>query len=159
MLPARVRSGGGGRSAWVLGPDSSAPPSTVDPATPTTKPRVSDLGARFETRTPPSFYSLIAQPFFKMALSLLSIKNRDPGSLLYSVRNVRVSKFSTPSSFYIQLLDEDESYNNLQVEMQEYYNGVTVYSYCCNLTGAASGNSSLNKLKIQQLRVSIFVLN
>lgn len=54
---------------------------------------------------------------------------------MYNVKNARMSTFWTPSSFYIQLTEEDEFYNNLEAEMLAYYNGVAVYSYCCKLSG------------------------
>lgn len=90
-----------------------------------------------------------------MSMSLSRINNRDPRGLLYNVKNARMSTFWTPSSFYIQLIEEDEFYNNLEAEMLAYYNGVAVYSYCCKLSGETPDNPALNKLKIQFLTVSI----
>ena len=41
--------------------------------------------------------------------------------LLEAVRHVRISCFSTPSSFYVQIIAEDEVYQSLENEMSEFY--------------------------------------
>lgn len=88
-----------------------------------------------------------------MSASLLQIRNRE--SLLHTARNVRMSTFYTPSSFYLQLLEEDEVYDKLKKEMLAYFNGANVRSYCCATTGQTLDNSALKKLKIENLIVSI----
>lgn len=90
-----------------------------------------------------------------MSVSLLDIKNRDPASFMHSVKNVRICKIWTPSSFYVQLPDEDIIYNKLERDMLQYYNGATIYSYCCALNNQTPNNCSLRKLKRQDLKVSI----
>lgn len=88
-----------------------------------------------------------------MSESLLQIKHRDSGNLLHSVKDVRISTFYTPSSFYLQLLDEDAVYNKLKDEMLVYFNNITVRSFCCALGGQTLDNPALDKIKIQNLKV------
>ena len=49
------------------------------------------------------------------------IKINESKQLLEAVRNVRISCFSTPSSFYVQIIAEDEVYQSLENEMSEFY--------------------------------------
>lgn len=93
--------------------------------------------------------------FPEMSESLNGVNYRQCESLLYSVKNVRVSTFWSPSSFYIQLLEEDVSYNDLEIEMLKYYNGLTIYSYCRKLSGKTCETPTRTKLKIEHLIVSI----
>lgn len=65
-----------------------------------------------------------------------------------------MSTFYTPSSFYVQLLEEDEMYDKLKKEMQAYYNGFNKRSYCCAMSGQTLVNPALKKLKIEDLKVS-----
>lgn len=90
-----------------------------------------------------------------MSVSLLHVKHRDSESLLHSVKNVRISTFYTPSSFYLQLLEENELYNKLKNEMLSYYNGATKRSFRCALSRQTPDKPILNKLKIKNLKVSM----
>ena len=55
------------------------------------------------------------------------INIREPEKLVENVRNVRVSCFSQPSSFYVQIIGEDEAYQSLENEMSVFYDAISFF--------------------------------
>lgn len=84
------------------------------------------------------------------------VKERNCTILTGTVKKVRLSKFSTPSSFYIQLIEEDGEYNALEEEMEEYYTPKRMLTYFKNSRCMQAKNNfefELPKLKIHNLQV------
>ena len=82
------------------------------------------------------------------------IKINESKKLLETVRNVRISCFSRPSSFYVQIVAEDEVYQSLENEMSEFYDTTSFFIQKSTLFKIGR-NTSVKKLKIHELEVSI----
>ena len=80
------------------------------------------------------------------------IKINESKKLLKAVRNVRISCFSTPYSFYVQVIPEDEVYQSLENEMSEFYD--TSFFIQKSILFKIGRNMSVKKLKIHELEVN-----
>ena len=92
-------------------------------------------------------------------VSLLEIKNRDLNKFIDNVKNVRITHFSSPSSFYVQIIEEDESYSTLQADISKFYGAISSTHFYCGKTKSMRlqeiENPFLKKLKADDLQVSI----
>lgn len=93
-------------------------------------------------------------------MSLLAIRNRDESKLLGDVRCVRLCLFRTPSSFHVQMVEEDKVYEEMHEEMQSYYSTQSFIHFCeetKKLKHRETDEPFLDRLKIEELNVSFFL--
>lgn len=89
-----------------------------------------------------------------------SLATRDIDALINTVRDVRIVSFKTPSCFYIQLLEDDAAYRQLEEELSDFYSIGSVLYYCeesFSISLDKSTSPLLERLKISELKVSELV--
>ena len=92
-------------------------------------------------------------------VSLLDIRNRDLNKFIDNVKSVRITHFSSPSSFYVKIIEEDATYSTLQTDMSKFYGAVSSTHFYCGKTKSMKlreiENPFLKKLKAEDLQVRI----
>lgn len=91
------------------------------------------------------------------SISLSCAGHRDPIYLQNKTKYLRISRFNSPSSFYIQLVEEDVFYTELEKEMQRFYQFAPLYRYCDEVKDFKihpNDEMLFKKLTLQNLQVS-----